>query len=182
MIDMNAEIFLELIQNHEIWFSSLIGFFYQHGIGCNVNKDKALEMYLMAIKQDRVQIPNSIIAKYLLSLYYYKDIILINKFSMDLTINSPIYLIKEDEKKELQEDESNMYIIKDDEGKDLQKGENYNQKNKKDDVLDLKIKMNPDEKTAFVLYLKHLILRIHPGLILHKMLEYHSKVVGEPFH
>src|SRR5688572_25708789 len=46
---INAEIFLELIQNHKIWSSSLVGFFYQHGIGCKVNKDKALEMYLLTI-------------------------------------------------------------------------------------------------------------------------------------
>ncbi len=40
--DLNVKIFLELIQNHEIWSSSLIGFFYQHGIGCNVNKLKCI--------------------------------------------------------------------------------------------------------------------------------------------
>src|SRR6266540_7115412 len=77
--DMNAETFLESIQNHQILLSSLIGFFYQHGIGCNVNKDKALEMYLMAIKQDKVQTINNTIAKYLLSLLYYKDIIIFHK-------------------------------------------------------------------------------------------------------
>ena len=77
--DMNAETFLESIQNHQILFSSLIGFFYQHGIGCNVNKDKALEMYLLAIKQDKVQTINNTIAKYLLSLLYYKDIIIFHK-------------------------------------------------------------------------------------------------------
>src|SRR6266540_7554536 len=70
--DMNAETFLEIIQNHKIWLSSLIGFFYQHGIGCNVDKDKALEMYLLAIKQDdKIQTINNTIAKYLLSLFYY---------------------------------------------------------------------------------------------------------------
>src|SRR6266540_1767472 len=76
---MNAETFLESIQNHKVLFSSLIGFFYQHGIGCNVNKDKALEMYLLTIKQDKVRTINNSIAKYLLSLLYYKDIILGNK-------------------------------------------------------------------------------------------------------
>src|SRR3990170_6544757 len=86
--EMNSETFFESIQNHQIWFSSLIGFFYQHGIGCNVNKDKALEMYLLAIKQDRVQTINTTIAKYLLSLFYYKDIILVHKISIDLTINN----------------------------------------------------------------------------------------------
>jgi len=55
--------YLEFIQNHEkkISFSSVIGFFYQYGIGCEVDKNKALEMYLLAIKQDDI---NNIIAKH----------------------------------------------------------------------------------------------------------------------
>src|SRR5688572_21667580 len=32
--DIKVETFLELIQKHKIWSSSLIGFFYQHGMGC----------------------------------------------------------------------------------------------------------------------------------------------------
>src|SRR5688572_19218393 len=51
--NINAKTFLESIQDHQISFSSLIGFFYQHGIGCNIDKDKALEMYLSAIEQDK---------------------------------------------------------------------------------------------------------------------------------
>src|SRR6266498_5347189 len=164
--DMNAETFLGSIQNHQILFSSLIGFFYQHGIGCNVNKDKALEMYLLAIKQDEVQTINRTIAKYLLSLLYYKDIILTNKISTDLTINNPLKnksiipqltnfngsntdLVKNDEKKELKEDDSNN-------------SGNHNQKNIKeinksnDDALDFnckdEIKINPDEKAKFEQY------------------------------
>jgi len=90
---MEAETFLKLMQNHEkneIWFSSLIRFFYQHGIGCNFTKDKALKMYLLAIKQDNVQTFNIIIAKYLLSLFYYKDIILVKRGSVNLTIVNPL--------------------------------------------------------------------------------------------
>ncbi len=155
--DMNAKIFLELIQNHEIWFSSLIGFFYQHGIGCNVNKDKALEMYLLAIKHDKVQIINNIIAKYLLSLYYYKDIILVNKISIGKPLRNRILIsqfvnpnesrIKDNERKELQDDSNNS--------------ENYNQKRNKmnksnNDALDFncqyEIEINPDEKITFVQY------------------------------
>jgi len=163
---MDAETFLGSIQNHQILFSSLIGFFYQHGIGCNVNKDKALEMYLLAIKQDEVQTINRTIAKYLLSLLYYKDIILTNKISTDLTINNPLKnksiipqltnfngsntdLVKNDEKKELKEDDSNN-------------SGNHNQKNIKemnksnDDALDFnckdEIKINPDEKAKFEQY------------------------------
>src|ERR1043165_2068803 len=48
--DKNAKTILELMQYHKFWFTSNIGFFYQHGIGCNnVNKNKALEMYLLAV-------------------------------------------------------------------------------------------------------------------------------------
>ncbi|CAI2175782.1 13319_t:CDS:2, partial [Funneliformis geosporum] len=91
--DLNVETSLEFMQNHEeseAWFTSLIGFFYQHGIGCNVNEDVALKMYSLAIKQ--VQIVNNTIAKYLLSLLYYKDIILSkgnSGNSIDLTIIKP---------------------------------------------------------------------------------------------
>src|ERR1043166_3443288 len=50
-IDVNKLIF-ESIQSHEqtnFWFSSIIGFFYQYGIGCDVDKKKALELYLLAV-------------------------------------------------------------------------------------------------------------------------------------
>src|SRR6266498_3559566 len=124
--DMNAKIFLELIQNHEIWFSGLIGFFYQHGIGCNVNKDKALEMYLLAIKHDKVQSINNIIAKYLLSLFYYKDIILVK----------------------LQDDSNNS------ENYNQKSKKKMNKSN--DDALDFSYQYEketkPDEKTKFVQY------------------------------
>src|ERR1044072_8735316 len=46
---------LELMQNHketEFWFSSIIGFFYQHGIGCDVDKSKALKFYLLAVNNE----------------------------------------------------------------------------------------------------------------------------------
>src|ERR1044072_6273196 len=45
----NTKSILDLMKNHkenEFWFSSIIGFFYQYGIGCNVDKNKALELYL----------------------------------------------------------------------------------------------------------------------------------------
>src|SRR6266498_4129306 len=157
--DVNVETFLESIQDHRIGFSSLIRFFYQHGIGCNVNKDKALEMYLLAIKQDKVQTINSTIAKYLLSFFYYKDIILVNKLSIDLSINNPL-------KNEIiisqftNFNESNTNIIKDDEKKELQvdsnDSENYNQKNI-NNTLDFncqdETKINPDEKITFEQYI-----------------------------
>src|SRR5437763_1972577 len=49
-IDKNTKPILELMQNHkenEFWFSNIIGFFYQNGISCEVDKDKSLELYLL---------------------------------------------------------------------------------------------------------------------------------------
>src|SRR6266480_3113258 len=77
---------LGLMKNHEgneNWFSSLIGFFYEHGIGDTyiVDKQMSLKFYLSSIieRNEKLvsvyQILNIIIAKYLLSFYYYKDII-----------------------------------------------------------------------------------------------------------
>src|SRR4051812_19017296 len=48
----NTRSILKLMQNHkenDLWFSSIIGFFYQYGIGCDIDKDKALESYLLAV-------------------------------------------------------------------------------------------------------------------------------------
>src|SRR3954454_15710050 len=91
----NSQEILKLMENHqekEIWFSSLIGFFYEHGISDNnndadtdnvvIDKNKSLELYLLSINNDKnkhltsvYQILNIIIAKYLLSFYYYRDIL-----------------------------------------------------------------------------------------------------------
>src|ERR1043165_2158264 len=56
-IDKNKNIkrIFELMKNHEqtkFWFSSIIGFFYQVGINCNVDKSKALEFYLLAVNNN----------------------------------------------------------------------------------------------------------------------------------
>src|SRR5436305_1404949 len=79
---------LKLMKNHkenENWFSSLIGFFYEHGISDDniIDKKKSLELYLLSINKNEnkkltsvYQLLNIIIAKILLSTYYYKDIIL----------------------------------------------------------------------------------------------------------
>src|SRR2546423_12160023 len=51
----NVKKTLELMQNNkknEILFSSIIGFFYQYGIGCDVDKNKALESYLLAVNNE----------------------------------------------------------------------------------------------------------------------------------
>ncbi|CAI2172265.1 4275_t:CDS:2 [Funneliformis geosporum] len=93
-------IYIELMENHqnkELWFSSIIGFSYQYGIGkCEINKSKALELYLLAvsIKDDDdmdhnyFKRLNSTIGKYLLAFYYYKDIIASKRNSFDWTIQS----------------------------------------------------------------------------------------------
>ncbi|CAB4430233.1 unnamed protein product [Rhizophagus irregularis] len=107
-----------MMKNHKeskFWFTSLIGFFYQHGIGCKLNKEKALDFYLLVINNDNnneifidnekiekqdflnenfnklvlvysiennndifnsLKNKNIIIGKYLLSLFYHKDIII----------------------------------------------------------------------------------------------------------
>ncbi|CAB4392737.1 unnamed protein product [Rhizophagus irregularis] len=79
------------MENHKeskFWFTSLIGFFYQHGIGCNLDKEKALDFYLLVIDNEKIENDlsnenfnllknkNIIIGKYLLLLFYYKDIII----------------------------------------------------------------------------------------------------------
>ncbi|RIA98793.1 hypothetical protein C1645_870407 [Glomus cerebriforme] len=89
---------LELMENHEkskFWFTSFMGFFYQLGIGCVLDKTKAMELYFSAINNnvedplnedfnklhltekdnDSFKNKNIIIGKYLLSLFYYGDII-----------------------------------------------------------------------------------------------------------
>jgi hypothetical protein len=91
--DKNIEKILKLMKNHkenEFWFSSIIGFFYQYGIGCDINKDKSLELYLLSINNDKflnqkfshlekidkeffiLQDINIIIGKYLLSFFIIK--------------------------------------------------------------------------------------------------------------
>ncbi|CAG8507992.1 13390_t:CDS:2 [Funneliformis caledonium] len=92
----NTKEILEFMQNHEnreIWFSSIIGFFYQYGIGCEIDKDKSLELYLLAIKRDEFQYINNIIAKYLLALFYYKVIDLDKRSSNDWNLLRTAQLI-----------------------------------------------------------------------------------------
>ncbi|RIA98815.1 hypothetical protein C1645_28437 [Glomus cerebriforme] len=76
------------MENHKeskFWFTSFIGFFYQLGIGCVLNREKATEYYYLSINFENKYNSNSfnllsnkniIIGKYLLSLFYYKDIII----------------------------------------------------------------------------------------------------------
>ncbi|CAB5357010.1 unnamed protein product [Rhizophagus irregularis] len=99
--ELNHEKILKLMEDHEEnenWFSGLIGFFYDYDL-INDNdlsnlfndEDKSLKLYLLSINKytkknddDEInnnlisiyQLLNIIISKYLLSFYYYKDIIL----------------------------------------------------------------------------------------------------------
>src|SRR4051812_30129439 len=57
----NIETIFELMKNHEqnrFWFSSIIGFFYQFGVGCDVDDGKALEFYLLAVNNDEKEYLN----------------------------------------------------------------------------------------------------------------------------
>ncbi|RIA84621.1 hypothetical protein C1645_832016 [Glomus cerebriforme] len=85
--EKNSLMILQLMENHEEkenWFSSLIGFFYEFDIDDNniMDKNKSLNFYLLSINNYKdkklnsmYQLLNIIISKYLLSFYYYKDII-----------------------------------------------------------------------------------------------------------
>jgi hypothetical protein len=83
------------MKNHKVNFGSqvLLDFFYQLGIGCNSDRKKAIEFYLLSVNNEtendssnkhfthknnktfNINKRNIIIEKYLLSMFYYKDII-----------------------------------------------------------------------------------------------------------
>ena len=88
-------------KKYQAWFASIVGFFYQHGIGCDIDRNMALELYLQSVNNEnslnnnlnqlylieengnqdnKLQDINIIIGKYLLSLFYYLDIILAKKY------------------------------------------------------------------------------------------------------
>ncbi|PKY56402.1 hypothetical protein RhiirA4_476678 [Rhizophagus irregularis] len=107
----NPENILKIMENHnenKFWFTSLLGFFYQFGIGCNLNREKALDFYFIVITidnkikenddfnqlnliEDTLRNNNIIIGKYLLSLFYYKDNIL---FDFKYKQNKLVHLLK----------------------------------------------------------------------------------------
>jgi TPR repeat protein len=123
----DPEKILKMMENHKeskFWFTSLIGSFYQFGIGCNINRGKALDFYLISIDNkiendflnldfnqlhliennedtfELLQYKNIMIGKYLLAFFYYKDNIL---FDIKHKQNKLIYLIKVTEDSELEE-------------------------------------------------------------------------------
>ncbi|CAB4478669.1 unnamed protein product [Rhizophagus irregularis] len=119
--DKNPENILKMMENHDenkFWFTSLLGFFYQFGIGCYLNREKALDFYYILttidnnnkIKEnddddfnqlnlieknddtfDLLRNNNIVIGKYLLSLFYYKDNIL---FDYTYKQNKSVHLLK----------------------------------------------------------------------------------------
>src|SRR5215213_9417025 len=54
-------------EQNRFWFSSIIGFFYQFGVGCYVDDDKALEFYLLAVNNDEKEFLNHKFIQYLKS-------------------------------------------------------------------------------------------------------------------
>jgi TPR repeat protein len=93
-----------------LYYSSLIGFFYQHGIGCEIDKVKALEIYFNTIKNNQTAILNQftfdeknetiffcnddikelngMITQYFHSLFLYEDIMLDKKSNYKFYIKS----------------------------------------------------------------------------------------------
>ncbi|EXX70696.1 kinase-like domain-containing protein [Rhizophagus irregularis DAOM 181602=DAOM 197198] len=146
--DKDPEIFLKIMENHKenkSWFTSLIGYFYQFGIGCNLNREKALDCYLIAINNNinydsldiinKNQLPlivknngvfsllrnsNTIIGKYLLSLFYYKDFINNILSVTDFEQNKLVFLLKLDGNSEL-EVQFNLTICRKDGNVDYKK-------------------------------------------------------------
>src|SRR5215213_4436829 len=57
-INKDTKTILKLMQNNEFWFSSIIGFFYQQGIGCDVDKNKSLNLYLLAVNDEESSFTN----------------------------------------------------------------------------------------------------------------------------
>ncbi len=85
--DLNSKnVFKIMTSNPQniLCYSSLIGIFYQYGIGCYVDKTKAFEIFSNAVNNDQknetinddTEKLNKIILQYFYSLFYYKDVIL----------------------------------------------------------------------------------------------------------
>ncbi len=99
--DLDPKSILEIMTSNSqniFCYSSLIGFFYQHGIGCEVDEVKAFEIFSNSVKNNQKEILNQfsfdqkndaitfcnddikkldkIILQYFYSLFLYKDIIL----------------------------------------------------------------------------------------------------------
>ena len=59
--DKNPKRILEMMQDHkkrksQFLFMSLIGFFHQFGLGCDPDKKRAMESYLLDINNEKLMI------------------------------------------------------------------------------------------------------------------------------
>ncbi|RIA89665.1 hypothetical protein C1645_186218 [Glomus cerebriforme] len=108
--DLDPENVLEIMTSSSqniFCYSSLIGYFYQCGIGCKVDKARALEIFSNAIKYDQkvesnqfsydqmnetitddIKKLNEIILQYFYSLILYKNVILIRRYNYKLHIKN----------------------------------------------------------------------------------------------
>ncbi|PKC62540.1 HCP-like protein [Rhizophagus irregularis] len=168
------------------WFSRI---FYQFGIGCNLNREKALDCYLIAINNnidynslniiDENQLhlivvknngefnllrnSNTIIGKYLLSLFYYKDIINNILFDIDIKQNKLVFLEKLKGNSEL-EVQFNLTICRKDRNVNYKKAFELLLSLAEEENLDAQYNLaicymdgigtQKDEKKAFDLFLK----------------------------
>ncbi|CAB4397361.1 unnamed protein product [Rhizophagus irregularis] len=118
--DKDPEIFLKIMENHKenkSWFTSLIGYFYQFDI---INKNQLP----LIVKNNGVfsllRNSNTIIGKYLLSLFYYKDFINNILSVTDFEQNKLVFLLKLDGNSEL-EVQFNLTICRKDGNVDYKK-------------------------------------------------------------
>jgi TPR repeat protein len=111
--DLNPKDVLKIMINNPeniFYYSSLIGFFYQHGIGCEVDEIKAFEIFSNAVKNnqkavleqfsfdqkneiisffnDEIEELNELILQYFYCLFLYKDIISHRKDNYKLHIRN----------------------------------------------------------------------------------------------
>ncbi|GBC03074.1 hypothetical protein RclHR1_04980019 [Rhizophagus clarus] len=83
------------------YYSSLIGFFYQYGIGCEIDKIKASDIFFNTVKNNSNQVSlitscddydikelNNIISRYFYSIFLYKDVIVHRKNNYKLHIRN----------------------------------------------------------------------------------------------
>ncbi|CAB4386683.1 unnamed protein product [Rhizophagus irregularis] len=190
--DKDPERILKIMKKHKenkFWFTSLVEYFYQFGIGCNLNREKALDCYLIAINNnidynslniiDENQLhlivvknngefnllrnSNTIIGKYLLSLFYYKDIINNILFDIDIKQNKLVFLEKLKGNSEL-EVQFNLTICRKDRNVNYKKAFELLLSLAEEENLDAQYNLaicymdgigtQKDEKKAFDLFLK----------------------------
>jgi TPR repeat protein len=103
--DLDAQNVFEIMtknsQNISYYYSSIIGIFYQFGIGCEADKIKAFEIFSNNVKNKQLYFDqekneetafykklNEIVSQYFYSLFLYKDIIIDRKYNYKLHIKN----------------------------------------------------------------------------------------------